>query len=322
MELQMEWGWLIAIYLFLGGLGAGAFIVTSILQLTTGNLFKNTIKFGAWVSFIAIVVGLVCLVLDVDNPLRALILPQSFVNFTSWMAIGAWLLFVTAIVYVLYALFSTDSVLSWLGRIWSPLKNNGTMVCRVLGVIGLPLSLGVAVYTGILLGSAPAIPLWNTWLLPVLFTVSALDTGVATVSAYAILGEKANGVKLLRKILEGCIVILVAIEATVLVVFLSSMLNGSLSESLSAQIITSGVLSWPFWILIVGIGLCIPFIVGVIKLSGMIKRETIILPIVGVISALIGGLTLRYVILAAGSHAIMISPALQQLIDGVYYFVP
>jgi hypothetical protein len=54
----------------------------------------------------------------------------------------------------------------------------------------------------------------------------------------------------------------------------------------------------------------------------MIKRETIILPIVGVISALIGGLTLRYVILAAGSHAIMISPALQQLIDGVYYFVP
>jgi formate-dependent nitrite reductase membrane component NrfD len=234
----------------------------------------------------------------------------------------AWLLFVTAIVYVLYALFSMDAMASWMGHIWKPLDDKRGTICRILGIIGLPLSLGVAIYTGILLGSAPAIPLWNTWLLPALFTVSALDTGVAIISAYAILGEKSDGAELLRKIFEGCIVILIAVEATVLWVFLSSMLNGSLSESLSAQIITSGALSLPFWVLIVGIGLCIPFIAGIIKLSGIIKREIVILPVVGVIAALIGGFTLRYVILAAGSHAIMTSPALQQLIDGVYYFVP
>ena len=33
VELQTTWGWLPAIYLFLGGLGAGAFLTVSILRL-------------------------------------------------------------------------------------------------------------------------------------------------------------------------------------------------------------------------------------------------------------------------------------------------
>jgi len=319
--LQTTWGWLPAIYLFLGGLGAGAFCVTAILQLVSGERFKSTIKFGAWTSVVAIALGLLALLVDVGKPFRALIFFNSFVNFDSWMTIGAWLLVGALLIYGLYALFGTDRVVAWLGRLWKPLEEKSSRVCTILAIIGIPISLGVAIYTGILIGVLPFIPFWHTWFVPALFTVSALNTGVAIVAANVFLRERGSGFAGPVMAFEAALLALIALEATVLGFYLQTMMTGSPDMARSAQILTSGDLSLLFWIIVVSLGLAVPFLIGIINISRLFKRPKIVLHMVGVVSGLLGGLFLRFVVLSAGLHASLSIPAIQQILDGVN-FIP
>ena len=226
VELQTTWGWLPAIYLFLGGLGAGAYVTVSILRLAKPDKFKKTVTGGVWIVVAALAIGLVALVSEVSKPLQAMILFKSFINFSSWMAIGAWLLLATFMVVGLSALFTTDKIADWLGKLCKPLGQARGAINKVLAIVGIPLALAVAVYTGILLGSAPAIPLWNTWLLPVLFTVSALDTGLAAVSIVAAVVERDQGVERVQSVFEKTVMALVVLEAAVLAAFLVMMRRG------------------------------------------------------------------------------------------------
>ena len=58
--------------------------------------YRREAACGAWIGFGCIVVGLLCLLADVGQPLRAMLLPVSFSHFTSWMAFGAWFMFCRA----------------------------------------------------------------------------------------------------------------------------------------------------------------------------------------------------------------------------------
>ena len=121
VELQTTWSWLPAIYLFLGGLGAGAFLTVSVLRLAKPGRFKKTVTGGVWTAVAALAIGLLALVSEVEKPFQAMILFKSFVNGSSWMTVGAWLLLVTFVVFVLSALFTTDKIADWLGSACKPL---------------------------------------------------------------------------------------------------------------------------------------------------------------------------------------------------------
>lgn len=173
MELQLVWGWQPALYLFLGGLGAGAFVAAACLYLSGKLKSHRPLAIVSWASLGCLAVGLLLLLSELIFPLRGLMMWQSFSNFTSWMTVGAWLLF-TALVFIFLAAVALTDPLAHAVKLAG---KDG--VLRVFFIVGGVLSLGVCVYTGILLMSAPGVPLWNTLLLPALFTVSALDTGVA-----------------------------------------------------------------------------------------------------------------------------------------------
>ena len=80
VELQTTWSWLPAIYLFLGGLSAGAFLTVSILRLVKPDRFKKTVTGGVWTAVAALAIGLLALVSEVEKPFQAMILFKSFVN--------------------------------------------------------------------------------------------------------------------------------------------------------------------------------------------------------------------------------------------------
>lgn len=322
MTIQDTWGWLVAIYLFLGGLGAGTFVAAAAISLAAGERFKSTVRFGAWASAIAIAVGTLCLLLDVGKPLRALVLFRSFVNFGSWMTIGAWLLFGAILFDGLFALFWTEPVLNWVGARWKFVVEQRKVFRVILAVLGIFINLGVAMYTGVLLGAPQFRPFWHTWWLPALFTASALDTGVGLVTGYATLRERAEGSRTLRTVLEGCIIVLILMEATVLYLYLSNMLKASPDTIRSAELLTSGALRVPFWLVVVGLGLGVPLMVCVTQLGGLLKqRAALVVPLIGLISCLIGGWTLRYLVLSAGLPQMLASPALEQILQGVK-FIP
>lgn len=324
-ELQTTWSWLPAIYLFLGGLSAGAFLTVSLLRLAKPGKFQKTVTGGTWIAFVALACGLLALVSEVEKPFQAMVLFKSFVNFSSWMAVGAWLLLVSVVVFGLSAIMSTDKIATWLGSACKPLASGRGTVNRVLAVIGIPCSLAVAVYTGILLGAAPAIPLWNTWLLPALFTVSALDTGVAAVAILSTIVDRDEQAAKMRALLEKCVIVLVVAEAAVLAGYLLSMQGAGADEAVSVELLLSGPLSLSFWALVVAAGLCVPLVAAIaqVVLDRKTKdRATVsVMPIVGGACALVGGFTLRFVVLAAGVHAALVSPAALQAAQGIMFFV-
>ena len=293
--LQTTWGWEIAVYLFLGGLAAGTICAVAIINLATGERFKNTVRFGAWAGVIALAVGTLALLIEVGKPFRAIVLFRSFVNFDSWMALGAWFLIIGLLLYGLYALSWTG----WIAERISPLLRWRT----ILSILVIPISLGIALYTGVLLGVLWSHPLWNTWLLPSLFTASALDTGVVLATAYATLRESSEGAVHLKKALEVSTVALIALEGTILGSYLGTMLSSdSEAAALSAQVLTTGSLSQYFWVIVVGLGLAVPFLVSLVLIirSDIARRTREIFPMLGIISCLAGGFTLRLVVLLAG----------------------
>jgi formate-dependent nitrite reductase membrane component NrfD len=319
--LQTTWGSLIAVYLFLGGLGAGCFVATSVIALTTGERFRSTVRFGAWASAITIVVGTLMLLIEVGKPFRALVLFKSFSNLQSWMAIGAWLVFGAILFNGLFALFWTESVLRWVGARVRFLEKKRKVFRTVLAAPGIFLNLGVAFYTGVLLGVLPFRPFWNTWWLPALFTVSALDTGIGLVTAYATLRERGEGATRLRRILEVSVITLIVIEGVVLGYYLHKMLNGSADAARAAQLLIRGAVSPVFWIIVVGLGLAVPLLVCLSQLSGSLRRAVVVLPLVAITSCLLGGLALRFVVLWAGIPASLSSPSMMQTLAGIR-FVP
>lgn len=64
------------------------------------------------------------------------------------------------------------------------LKRNIPVWLDILGVIA---SLCVAAYTGALLGACQTYPLWNNALLPILFLISAMSAGAASVLLIAVI---------------------------------------------------------------------------------------------------------------------------------------
>jgi formate-dependent nitrite reductase membrane component NrfD len=212
------------------------------------------------------------------------------------MAFGAWFLFIGIIIYGIYALSNTK---------WVTNKLKFLLKCRTaLAVIIIPLSLGIAIYTGLLLGVLYSHPLWNTWLLPVLFTVSALDTGVAFVTGYAVLGESRlkEGLDRLKRVLEVSTVTLIVLEGVILTIYLTTVASLGGVAAASVEILTSGTLSQLFWILLIGCGLAAPLLISTLLLlrHNLAEKTWDFLPMLGVSLCLVGGFTLRYIILMAG----------------------
>ncbi len=294
--LQIDWGWEIAIYLFLGGLSAGILCVSALINLITGDKYQKTIRFSAWSGTILLILGVFLLLIDTSVPERAIILFQSFVNFDSWMAFGAWFLFAGIVIFGIYALANTGWITGKLKFLLSWKK--------ALAIIIIPVSLGVAIYTGILLGVLYAHPLWNTWLLPALFTVSAMDTGVAYVLGYLTLRESGEieGLARIKRRFELSTITLVVLEALILTVYLTTVAASGDVASASVDILTSGALSLFFWVFLVGGGLAVPLLVSVILLirHQLAEKTLNILPMLGVSLCLVGGFTLRYIVLMAG----------------------
>lgn len=87
----------------------------------------------------------------------------------------------------------------------------------------------------------------------------------------------------------------------------------------------SGPLSMQFWALVVAVGLVGPFLAALVQVATAKRKKDAALvpavPVGGAACALVGGFTLRFLVLAAGLHAALVSPAALQAVQGVLLFV-
>ncbi len=336
--LQLTWSWQPALYLFLGGMGAGAFIMAAVLYLIDNAKHRRIVCLSMWAALVSLAVGLLLLLSELITPVRGMMMWQSFSHFTSWMTYGAWGAFLAMAVFLVSALLAMPPASAWFGKKCKAYAKNPHKARKVLAVIGIVLGVFVAVYTGMLLLSAGSVPLWNTPLLPCLFTVSAFDTGVALVELIAVVSSKKEPLApKARLLMERIVVVLVIVELLVMLAFLASMLGANretaagVAAASSAGLLVSGGLAGCFWGMVVVCGLALPLAMaaaGLVlhkrgsknsakgeKLGGAPSASSsLALMTLGAAGALIGGCELRFLVLAAGVHADVVTETVMNLI--------
>jgi polysulfide reductase chain C len=274
--VQTEWRWLIAIYLFLAGVGGGAYITGVTADFLGWSRLANI---GVCISWPLVLIGCLCLLGDLGNVRNAWRVARK--PDTSWIARGTLIISTFMIVSFIHTVL-------W---IWPGTAGGADVALRhVVGVIGGLFAFATMVYTGLLLGDALPIPFWSTVLLPVLFFLSALSTGVMAIILVGTIGA-AEQAQLLA--LARVDILLIVSEALVLAAYLHGSYRIPNSRT-SAEHVLRGEAANMFWFGVVVCGLALPVLIDAIGLHG---AGAVLASILG----LIGGLCLRYVVLAGGA---------------------
>lgn len=318
IELQTTWGWQVALYLFLGGLGAGVFIAATLLGMVRRKRHRRAIAISYWISVICIALGLLSLLDEVIHPGRALLMWQSFSHLTSWMAWGAWSALVALIMFVVTALLTTKTTLRLLSNVWELYPGLRVKLQRVCSLIGLAPALIVAFYTGMLLRAAQGVPFWNSYLLPCLFVASALGAGINTVTALTVLTKSVKKVsRRRRRLIAGLVIGAATIEGVLLFLYMASMMQGEsgpfsaqqFAATTSAELLVFGAYALPFWGLVVMGGIVVPLFSSILSLFVKNKVGWKIL-VVGALFTVVGDCALRFLCLYAGTSADYVGSAL------------
>lgn len=295
MTFEPIWGAIIAWYLFLAGLGGGAFVTAALVRWKYPQA-AGIRRIGHIIAPLAVVVGLLLLMIDakagLHNPLRFVFLLSNFGSVMTWgvVFLGAFTLLSVATA----ALEFMHRPVPW----W-------------LEVAGSVLAVCVAAYTGALLGVCKTFPLWNTAILPVLFLASAMSTGAASVFLAALLRCR-NEFHQITAALKLHLVFPV-VETVLVVALLFVTQYNSVAGLESVASLVAGSWAPLFWVGFAVIGLCGPLAMEVWLLffapepfeRGSRGRLVSAVANAGV---LVGGFLLRFLIVVAALPLVVVTP--------------
>jgi formate-dependent nitrite reductase membrane component NrfD len=306
LEAQSEWGWKVAIYLFLAGVGAGAYLTGFVADLTSQRVLGDFVaidrhwelasKIGIILGFPLVFIGSLFLIADLGIKLRAL---RTFMNpKTSWIARGTFIISGFMILGALHVAF-------WIWPFQLLAQDPGIRL--TLGMVNTLFAILTMIYTGILLGASKPIAFWSTAILPLLFLVSAVSTGVMATILILLVQTLLSGLEPIRSLdqLVKLDMFLIILELIVLIFYLQAAHRTSESRA-SASLMLFGRYARIFWGGIVIIGLFIPLLCEFIEvtLSAQIPLSArVALGLIGALCGLFGGLLLRYAILVCGVKA-------------------
>lgn len=296
LNAQTEWGWKIAAYLFLAGAGAGAY-AWGVIGDFVGGFGEVAPRIGVMLGFPMLFLGSLFLIADLgvkSRALNAFLVPR-----TSWIGRGTYI--ITA-----FMLLSFVHAATWVWPFQGLADNDGLR--HVLGGVTLVFALLTMIYTGVLLGASRPIAMWSTAMLPALFLVSALSTGLMAVALCSAIAGMV-GLDVPNSVLLGMAgmdAVVIAVEILVVILYLQA--AHKVPESRVARdMVLRGRLATHFWLGVVVVGLLGPlaiealtYAMGLDAMGGTTLSAVIIL---AALLGLTGGLWLRYVVLACGVRA-------------------
>ena len=296
-----HWGWWIILYFYLGGIAAGVYFLSTLIELVGGEEDRGIARVGYAIAFPLILLCGLFLIVDLNQPGRfwhmmlksevvSAALDQGWpLSVTGWktmaaapllkywspMSIGSWAI----------SLFGLCSFISFVAAVWRDSFVQRWHSARWFGqplrVVGCGVGFFVAAYTGALL-TATNQPIWSdsVWIAS-LFLASSASTGIA---AMTLLGHRRLTDATLERLQRADLWVL-CLELVVFLVFLASL--GSfllpLLDSLAGKVLVAGTLL---------VGLLIPLVIHVgLGLNDKTASRT------AAILVLIGGFALRWGVL-------------------------
>ncbi len=301
------WHGEIPLYLFLGGVVAGIMILTGswfLLRPTTER--SRALSLLPWASPVLLSVGMIFLWLDLEHPFNAwrFYLTLKFGSPMSW---GAWILLLIYPASMLLAWAGSPAEVrqAWLGRLakvpkLDRLSDWASENVKPLALANVVLGAALGIYTGVLLGTMAARPLWNSAILGPLFLVSGLSTGAAFLLLYRLADQERIT---LSKIDMGFI----AVELLLIALWLIGLASGGAAARAAVAQFFGGPYTAAFWTLVIALGLVTPLIAEVIE-----HRHKVVPGRVTAVLVLIGGFALRWIVVFAGQHSGWVSELTQR----------
>ena len=277
---QKEWiekrGILMWLAMFFIELGAGAFVVSSIVGNQLGMLLGWLLCGVLGGGFHLVYLG---------HPTRFWRMVLSSGWKTSWISRG--LAFVT--------LFLGLGLLHMVLLQWASPVTGLLIAANIFAFLAI-------IYVGFVMASVNGIPLWNTALLPVLYLVLGVWGGLGL----TILTLEATGATTIAvgSVEEWSRIFLVAFIFIVFVYLLTIRYQGATGKT-SVRVIVAGKLAPLFWIGVALFGTAFPVGVAIATWVAGLSIPTALLFVL-IILELLGDLTLRYCILKAGLYAPLI----------------
>ena len=327
------WSWEIPVYLFLGGLVAGLMVLGGLAMRRVARGEDSRAFFSMQaplLGFVLINLGMGALFLDLTHKLyvwRVYLTLQP----TSPMSWGSWVLLLVYAALLVSALVRLDEGWPWLARRVPALSRVSVALIErpawlaALGWTNIVLGVAVGIYTGILLNTMVARPLWNSAILGPLFLFSGLSAGAATLHLASALwpgrpapqgmigGAFASTVQPIgaqppaKHTINGLIrydQLFLVVELVLIALLLVNLYTSSASHAHAAALIVSGPYAAAFWGLVVGLGVLLPIVWQALELSQHVRHT-----VVPAVLVLVGGFTLRWIMVNAGklSHIVPVA---------------
>ncbi len=282
------WGLWVAVYIYMSGLSAGAFLLSSLVYVFRVERLERVGKLALFVALVALLGGLLAIWFDLGRMERFYRVYTS-PNFQSMMAWMIWLYtayFVVLLAAVYFALrpdlvrWSQDpgrgrgqrSVGRWLTLGRSSLDpevlERDRRALQVLATVGVPLAVAFSGGVGALFATVSAKLYWHQSIVPILFLTGALVSGGGLLTAVVAFAwphrdaEHRELVALLGRILLLLVVGYVLLEWAE---FSIPLWYGTSREGHLVQLALFGPYWWVFWILHVGLGTVLPVLLLVLR---------------------------------------------------------
>ncbi len=270
---QKNWidgrGNFIAFAFFLGGISGGLFMAAAYFDSLLG-------MFIAWL--LSICMG-VSYMIHLGQPLqswRMFMKPR-----TSWISRG----------FIFIMLFIGLTAITLILSQWAPDATGAITAFKILAGI---FAFAQSIYTGFAVSYVSAIKLWNSAILPILFVVCGFSGGLAIQ-----LGISINDAAVLSQIENITRITLIGFAVILIVYLWNATYNSTVAKAAVSRML-GGDIAVFFWIGVVVLGVVIP--IGISVSTYYIENTSSALLLTAVVTEIIGGLSLRYVILKGGTY--------------------
>lgn len=281
LNFIVPWGLWVAFYIYFIGLSAGSFLLSTMIYVFGFKKLEPIGRLAIFSALIALIAGMNFVLLDLGHMERFWTV---FVNRNMWsvleLEIHFYIIYIVILVSELWLLMRRDLVVcgqegnDWKARVCKFLAfgskatsdesaERDHRIVRILGIIGLPVAIGVHGGTGALFAVVKARPMWYGPLFPIIFIVSALASGAALLTFILAFfagrnldkDEHKELVLTLGKITAG----LLAVDLLLIWSEFSVGIYGNIPEDLEVlRLILFGPFWWVFWFVQIIFGALIP----------------------------------------------------------------
>jgi predicted membrane protein len=235
-ETDMAWSQLIVIYPYITGLVAGAFVVSSLHHVFNIERFAPISRFSLLTALCFMFFAPTPLLFHLGQPTRAfnaVITP----HWTSAMAAFGYVagFYLCLLLLEIWFAFRADIVAmskiktGIMGKVYKLLTLGSEdvsekalaidhKIARILAMIGIPSACGLHGYVGFVFGSLKTREWWSSDLMPIIFLLSAVGSGVGLVIVLYVIVSKFRKTPIVDDTMRGLLYVMFTGTAIVMVV--------------------------------------------------------------------------------------------------------